>query len=77
MRSEKRALRCWAVLTLIVGCLGAAAVFTSPAYAHDIIAWGSQAVDSSDFPITNAVAISAGQEHSLALKSAFLSPVMC
>ena len=69
MRSETGALRCWGVLTLVVGCLGAAAVFTLPAYAHEIIAWGEQAFDSSDFPITNAVAIAAGQEYSLALKS--------
>jgi len=58
-----------AVLTLILACLGAAGVFTLPAYAHDIIAWGDQTFDSSDFPITNAVAISAGASHSLTLKS--------
>jgi len=67
MRSEKGTLRCWAVLTLVIGCLGTAAVFTLPAYVHDIIGWGAQAVDSSDFPITNAVAISGGTGHSLAL----------
>ena len=77
MKTDTGALRYWVVLTLIVGCLGAAGVFTPPAYAHDIISWGSQAFDSSDFPITNAIAISTGEHYSLALKSAFLSPVMC
>ncbi len=79
MKSETGALRCWAILTLIVGCLGAAAVFTPPAYAHDIIGWGFN-VNSQVIPPpvgNDFVAIDAGGvfyaitpfAHSLALKS--------
>jgi len=54
VKSETPALKCCAVLTLVLCCLGAAGIFTTPAYAHEIIGWGEQAFDSSDFPITNA-----------------------
>ena len=67
MKSNTRALGCWSVLTLVFGCLGAAAVFTLPAYGHDIIGWGEQKTPNA--PLTNITKIAGGGEHSLVLKS--------
>jgi len=43
--------------------------FIQSASAASIKSWGNTVFDSSNFPITNATAIAAGYNHSLALKS--------
>lgn len=60
---KERSLSVWVAASFCWFCIA------QSAFAGTIIGWGSMAVDSSQLETNDFVAIAAGEDHSLALRS--------